>query len=58
MLITVGSAVFFGPSGAIYFGILHFLCVASLIYAVCNKYCDFLFERVNLAVYLFLFVIL
>ena len=57
MIITIGSAIFFGPSGAIYFGILHFLCVAALIYAVCHKYCDFLFERVNLAVYLFLFVV-
>ena len=52
------AALYFSGRAARSTGILHFLCVASLIYAVCNKYCDFLFERVNLAVYLFLFVIL
>lgn len=57
VMITLGSMLFFGPSGAIYFGILHFLAFAALVYAIMHKYCDKVFDKLPLTVFIGLFLV-
>ena len=57
VIITVGSGIFFGFEDAVYFGMVHFLTVGWLIYALIEKKWGELFDKVSLTAWIVLFLL-
>jgi len=58
LLVTAATTVLFYPDSGIFFGILHFMAAASLIYALIDKYFPIMFRKYWLApIYFALFVL-
>lgn len=57
IIITVGSGLFFGFEDAVYFGMVHFLTVAWLIYALIEKKLGKYFDKMKITAWMVLYLL-